>query len=144
MHPWITRSSAVRVTHVLCTCVGHALPRGVDAQCAWRAGTLTVSARRTGRHRGEKNSAGKISYFELVQISPRFFSVLVRIFSCVDERTPSSTKQTQMVKFNSLKALALKNDCRLLCCVVRLFGMAIPGSLSFQCTQELGGAEFSP
>ena len=26
---------------------------------------------------------------------------------------------------------------------LRLLGIAIPGSLSFQCTQDLGGAEFS-
>ena len=40
--------------------------------------------------------------------------------------------------------IILLEFCWLLCCIVCLLGIAIPGSLSFQCTQDLGGAGFPP
>ena len=64
-------------------------------------------------------SAAKFPYFKLVRDFPR---IVGRNVPHSDTRTPSSTKQTQMVKFNSWTILTLKNYCRLLCCIVCLWG----------------------
>ena len=66
-------------------------------------------------------------------------------FVCVLRRNNKMlTKETRLVKFNSLtiQTFAKLLLAALLYCVS--LGIPLPGSLSFQCTQDLGGVQFSP
>ena len=79
---------------------------------------------------------------------PRVFSVDSAEHSPCGQLNPAdmhdaSTAQTFLAKFSSLEILTLKNYL-LLCWTVCLLGVAIPGSLSSQFSQDLGGAGFLP